>query len=92
VRGFLFGSLLLIALEVAIRNSDNAAASLGFTTKVLTRLLSSQVAGVPDRAGATTAPDAGVQDDGGPAPWAFTPSPNLGAGPATRVNGAVYTA
>lgn len=51
MRGFLVGSLVLIALEVAVQPGGVKAAAAGTTWlgKALQRLLSPAVAGVPQR-------------------------------------------
>jgi len=60
MRGFFFGSLSLAVLYGLLNNAENAGKTLGFTQRVFYRLLSPEVAGVPDRKGTVGNDDQGV--------------------------------
>jgi hypothetical protein len=56
VRGFLVGTMLLVGLEVLVQPQTSSQVSSGGNVLVglLRRLLSPDVAGIPDRAGTAT--------------------------------------
>ena len=51
MRGFLVGSLLLIAIEVLVQPgaADKASTGLGVTQSLFNRILSPNVAGIPQK-------------------------------------------
>lgn len=79
MRGFIVGSLGLIALYVVVTSSEGTATALTGTQRLVSRLLSAQVAGVPDRSNPIP------QDD---------PKPDAGtaAAPAGFTSGSPFSA
>lgn len=77
MRGFIVGSFGLIVLYVVISRAEGTASALTGTEGLVARLLSSKVAGVPDRASGIPqddpTPSAGATAGTAPANFAATP-------------------
>lgn len=75
MRGFIVGSFGLIVLYAVVTRSEGTAAALTGTQRLVSRLLSSKVAGVADRASGIAQDDPAPSAAGaGVAPSAFTSS------------------
>lgn len=82
MRGFLVGSLALIALYVAVQDGtgDKAKQASGILVTMAKRLMSAEAAGIPDKSKSKdkTPPPGGTP--GGSGQSGFAPLPNTGSG------------